>query len=225
MAVGVFIDLAVSYLRQNIHLMSSRCRLQVKRSRSKGGLAGPDGTKSVFGQMCAKMSSFSPDSLLLPHRVWKVKFVGRSSTVKISSCAECLNLWTSSFSFLRRVCGRLRWRLQRINCRNVRGAAKWSHATAHRHSQWARRVGRQQGLFPPQPRSQVPSSHEHVPLPRYNPPPLPVGSPGVLIPDKQKLKICMFFVCLFNIHTVVSLKDSRARFNSYAFQRVCEGQK
>ncbi len=50
---------------------------QVKRSRSKGGLAGPDGTKSVFGQMCSKMSSFSPDSLLLPHRVWKVKFVGK----------------------------------------------------------------------------------------------------------------------------------------------------
>uniref|UniRef100_A0A8I5NTH4 E3 ubiquitin-protein ligase HERC2 n=3 Tax=Papio anubis TaxID=9555 RepID=A0A8I5NTH4_PAPAN len=53
-------------------------RIQVKRSRSKGGLAGPDGTKSVFGQMCAKMSSFGPDSLLLPHRVWKVKFVGES---------------------------------------------------------------------------------------------------------------------------------------------------
>jgi len=53
-------------------------RIQVKRSRSKGGLAGPDGTKSVFGQMCAKMSSFSPDSLLLPHRVWKVKFVGEN---------------------------------------------------------------------------------------------------------------------------------------------------
>ncbi|XP_041128227.1 E3 ubiquitin-protein ligase HERC2-like isoform X2 [Polyodon spathula] len=53
-------------------------RIQVKRSRSKGGLAGPDGTKSVFGQMCAKMGSFSPDSLLLPHRVWKVKFVGES---------------------------------------------------------------------------------------------------------------------------------------------------
>ena len=52
--------------------------LQVKRSRSKGGLAGPDGTKSVFGQMCAKMSSFSADSQLLPHRVWKVKFVGES---------------------------------------------------------------------------------------------------------------------------------------------------
>lgn len=53
--------------------------LQVKRSRSKGGFAGPDGTKSVFGQMCAKMSSFGPDSLLLPHRVWKVKFVGESA--------------------------------------------------------------------------------------------------------------------------------------------------
>ncbi|KAG7254788.1 hypothetical protein CRUP_026881 [Coryphaenoides rupestris] len=53
-------------------------RIQVKRSRSKGGLAGPDGTKSVLGQMCSKMSSFSPDSLLLPHRVWKVKFVGES---------------------------------------------------------------------------------------------------------------------------------------------------
>lgn len=51
--------------------------MQVKRSRSKGGLAGPDGTKSVFGQMCSKMASFSPDSLLLPHRVWKVKFVGQ----------------------------------------------------------------------------------------------------------------------------------------------------
>uniref|UniRef100_A0A8C4NJF8 HECT-type E3 ubiquitin transferase n=1 Tax=Eptatretus burgeri TaxID=7764 RepID=A0A8C4NJF8_EPTBU len=53
-------------------------RIQVKRSRSKGGLAGPDGSKSVFGQMCAKMSSFGADTLLLPHRVWKVKFVGES---------------------------------------------------------------------------------------------------------------------------------------------------
>ncbi|CAH1268469.1 HERC2 [Branchiostoma lanceolatum] len=53
-------------------------RIQVKRSRSKGGLAGPDGIKSVFGQMCSKMASFTPDSLLLPHRVWKVKFIGES---------------------------------------------------------------------------------------------------------------------------------------------------
>ncbi|XP_063970630.1 E3 ubiquitin-protein ligase HERC2-like [Lytechinus pictus] len=53
-------------------------RIQVKRSRSKGGLAGPDGTKSVFGQACSKLSQFGADSLLLPHRVWKVKFIGES---------------------------------------------------------------------------------------------------------------------------------------------------
>lgn len=116
--------------------------LQVKRSRSKGGLAGPDGTKSVFGQMCAKMSSFSPDSLLLPHRVWKVKFVGRCWAVtqmSLTSLKECyifrkrghvcrLSLDVSHpgcfdmnwlVFLLRRVCGRLRWRLQRVHRRNV----------------------------------------------------------------------------------------------------------
>lgn len=49
----------------------------MKRARSKGGYAGPDGTKSVFGQMASKLTSFGPDSLMLPHRVWKVKFVGQ----------------------------------------------------------------------------------------------------------------------------------------------------
>uniref|UniRef100_L7LWK3 HECT-type E3 ubiquitin transferase n=1 Tax=Rhipicephalus pulchellus TaxID=72859 RepID=L7LWK3_RHIPC len=53
-------------------------RIQVKRSRSKNGLAGPHGTKSVFGQMVAKMSLLTQENLLLPHRVWKVKFVGES---------------------------------------------------------------------------------------------------------------------------------------------------
>ncbi|XP_054721916.1 E3 ubiquitin-protein ligase HERC2-like [Uloborus diversus] len=53
-------------------------RMQVKKSRSKGGLAGADGAKSVFGQMVSNMSSISQDSLRLPHRVWKVKFVGES---------------------------------------------------------------------------------------------------------------------------------------------------
>ena len=53
-------------------------RIQVKRSRTKGGPAGPGGLKSVFGQVCSKMSQFSPDSFMLPHRVWKVKFVGES---------------------------------------------------------------------------------------------------------------------------------------------------
>ncbi|XP_026277054.2 E3 ubiquitin-protein ligase HERC2 [Frankliniella occidentalis] len=54
-------------------------RIQVKRSRgSRGGLAGPDGMKSVFGQMVGKMSLLTQEALFLPHRVWKVKFVGES---------------------------------------------------------------------------------------------------------------------------------------------------
>lgn len=52
-------------------------RMQVKRSRSRGGLAGVDGMKSVFGQMVSKLSLLSTDALALPHRVWKVKFVGK----------------------------------------------------------------------------------------------------------------------------------------------------
>lgn len=54
-------------------------RIQVKRSRSKGGLAGIDGMKSVFGQMVAKLPLLTPEALALPHRVWKVKFVGMCS--------------------------------------------------------------------------------------------------------------------------------------------------
>ena len=53
-------------------------RLQIKRLKSKGGLAGVDGMKSVFGQMVSKLPLLKSDSLLLPHRVWKVKFVGES---------------------------------------------------------------------------------------------------------------------------------------------------
>ena len=48
----------------------------MKRCRTKGGLAGADGIKSVFGQLCSRMSLFGPESLMLPHRVWKVKFIG-----------------------------------------------------------------------------------------------------------------------------------------------------
>ena len=58
-------------------------RIQVKRSRGKGGLAGPDGVKSVFGQMSQQICVFTPDSLMLPHRIWKVKFVGEWSLTSI----------------------------------------------------------------------------------------------------------------------------------------------
>ena len=37
--------------------------------------------KSVFGQVCAKMSTFGTDSLMLPHRVWKVKFIGEMGLI------------------------------------------------------------------------------------------------------------------------------------------------
>ncbi|XP_030381589.1 probable E3 ubiquitin-protein ligase HERC2 [Scaptodrosophila lebanonensis] len=54
-------------------------RIQVKRSRNKcNGLAGVDGMKSVFGQMVQKLPLLTQEALSLPHRVWKVKFVGES---------------------------------------------------------------------------------------------------------------------------------------------------
>lgn len=55
-------------------------RIQVKRSRNRcgGGLAGVDGMKSVFGQMVQKLPLLTQEALSLPHRVWKVKFVGES---------------------------------------------------------------------------------------------------------------------------------------------------
>lgn len=55
-------------------------RIQIKKSRIKNGYAGPDGIKSVFGQMVQK-SFLIRESLLLPHRVWKVQFVGMFETV------------------------------------------------------------------------------------------------------------------------------------------------
>ena len=42
-----------------------------------GGLGAPVG-KTVFEQMVARMPSLGPEALLLPHRVWKVKFVGKN---------------------------------------------------------------------------------------------------------------------------------------------------
>lgn len=50
----------------------------MKSYRRNGGLAGKNGTKSVFAQACSKMTLLRSDSLFLPHRVWKVKFIGES---------------------------------------------------------------------------------------------------------------------------------------------------
>ena len=66
-------------------------RIQVKRSRGKGGLAGPDGVKSVFGQMSQQICVFGPDSLMLPHRIWKVKFVGKKMAAMPTFFLKCCN--------------------------------------------------------------------------------------------------------------------------------------
>lgn len=62
--------------------------MQVKKSRARGGLAGPDGTKSVFGQLVSVMATLSPESLLLSHRIWKVKFVGESVSQSSDLCDD-----------------------------------------------------------------------------------------------------------------------------------------
>ena len=41
-------------------------------------MAGKNGLKSVFAQACSKMGLLRSESLFLPHRVWKVKFIGES---------------------------------------------------------------------------------------------------------------------------------------------------
>lgn len=51
-------------------------RIALRRSRATGtsGNAGPNST--VFAQMANKLSLLTYDVLMLPHRTWKVKFVG-----------------------------------------------------------------------------------------------------------------------------------------------------
>ena len=49
-----------------------------RKKKSRGGGGGPEAGLTVFEQMVGKMSVLTPESLLLPHRVWKVKFVGES---------------------------------------------------------------------------------------------------------------------------------------------------
>ena len=58
-------------------------RFGIKRSRTKNNSGHNnsnnfEGNKTVFTQMVGKMSSLNNECLLLPHRIWKVKFVGES---------------------------------------------------------------------------------------------------------------------------------------------------
>lgn len=52
-------------------------RISVKKSQQKTAGSSP-GCKPVFSQMVTKMHLLGHESLLLPHRAWKVKFVGES---------------------------------------------------------------------------------------------------------------------------------------------------
>ena len=65
-------------------------RIQVKRSRGRGKLAGPDGLNSVFGQMCSKWSILGQEDLLLPHRVWKVR--SQNFLVYTNFCKSLFNM-------------------------------------------------------------------------------------------------------------------------------------
>lgn len=69
------------------------------RSNNDGGLGGGGGGasatvggggKTVFEQMVARMPSLGPEALLLPHRVWKVKFVGKESTLRGTNVSDVL---------------------------------------------------------------------------------------------------------------------------------------
>ncbi|CAG9110153.1 unnamed protein product [Plutella xylostella] len=56
-------------------------RVAARRARRGGaGLAGAGGMRSVFGQMVARLPHLTPDALLLPSRVWKVKLAVRSAS-------------------------------------------------------------------------------------------------------------------------------------------------
>ena len=61
-------------------------RISVKKA-AKSSAPGPSnagpgvvGCRPVFAQMVNKLHLLGPESLLLPHRIWKVKFVGKFLT-------------------------------------------------------------------------------------------------------------------------------------------------
>jgi hypothetical protein len=82
-------------------------RIALRRSRATGTScnAGPNST--VFAQMANKLSLLTYDVLMLPHRTWKVKFVGitlffssiRSLSKKVLKVTEkeCQLLYESLF--------------------------------------------------------------------------------------------------------------------------------
>ncbi|KAF6037594.1 HERC2 [Bugula neritina] len=63
-------------------------RYQAKKARLRGGLAGPDGMKSVFGQVVSKMSVFTHPNLMLASRLWKVDDCGGGYSESIAEISD-----------------------------------------------------------------------------------------------------------------------------------------
>ena len=52
-------------------------RISVSKKSAAGSGSKSGSGKPVFMQMVGKSHLLGPESLLLPHRIWKVKFVGK----------------------------------------------------------------------------------------------------------------------------------------------------
>ena len=82
-------------------------RIALRRSRAAGKQGPVPLTATVFAQMANKLSLLTHDVLMLPHRTWKVKFIG------IDDQSTIIRVDQSHWAYeRRRKCGRLRRGLQ-----------------------------------------------------------------------------------------------------------------
>lgn len=60
-------------------------RIALRRSRAAGKQGPVPLSATVFAQMANKLSLLTHDVLMLPHRTWKVKFIGKRSKFKFAA--------------------------------------------------------------------------------------------------------------------------------------------
>ena len=90
-------------------------RIALRRSRATGK-ASVGVNATVFAQMANKLPLLTYDVLMLPHRTWKVKFVGM-----VGRCLVDRSTWLSIFSFvlsiffLLKIVGFLSWFMTMIS--------------------------------------------------------------------------------------------------------------
>ncbi len=78
---GPIVELNRFSVRKPVAAASTATSAPTGGARSKANnegatVGGAAGGKTVFAQMVSRMETLGSESLLLPHRVWKVKFVG-----------------------------------------------------------------------------------------------------------------------------------------------------